>query len=236
MNVRTQIRPLLIACMAATLFPIGSTAQDLPIVAKPLARSVELTCRLDIFTPMLYEGITSDIGGSRTTLTFNKSCAELEGKEYSIKLGQAPLHAKSLLQWDKGILGTELRVNDQVLELKRGDLKKSFRVIGLGRMSLVDLGTVGYVYDNAEQHWCPFAMKFPTIAEKSPPLYWYDQKSQNVVRFYQGAWAGPISKTQHYLPAACSSSQTPKPVKPILFKKGVDIPVNIHQGPVVVTY
>lgn len=236
MNVRTQLRPLLVACAAAALFPMVSTAQELPIVAKPLARNVELTCRLDVFTPMLYEGITSDIGGSRTTLTFNKRCAELEGKEYSRKLGQAPLHAKSLMVWDTGLLGTQVRVNDQVLELKRGEFRKNVRVISLGRMSLVDFGTVGHVYDNTEQHWCPFAMKFPTVAEKSPPLYWYDQKSQNVVRFYQGAWAGPISKTQHHLPAACSSSQTPKPVKPILFKKGTDIPVNVHQGPVVVTY
>lgn len=235
MTVRQQIRPLLIACMAAML-PVSVMAQNLPTVAKPLQRNVELTCRLDIFTPMLYEGITTDLGGSRTSLTFNKSCAELQGREYLVKEGQAPLHAKSLLMWDKGLLGTQVRVNDQILELPKGEFRKSLRIIPLGRMSLVDFGNVAHVYDNTEQHWCPFALKFPKNEAKSPPLYWYDKASQNIVRFYQGAWATPISKSQHYLPAACSNSQTPLPVKPVLFKLGKDIPVRVHSGPVVVTY
>lgn len=237
MTARTQIRPLLIACMAAAMLPLSASAQDLPTVAKPLQRNVELTCRLDIFTPMLYEGITTEMGGSKTSLTFNKSCAELQGREYPVKDGQASLHPKSLLTWDKGLLGAQVRVNDQVLELPRGEFRKSLRIVPLGRMSLVDFGNMAYVYDNTEQHWCPFAMKFPSAAEiKSPPLYWYDKASQNVIRFYQGSWGAGINKTQHYLPAACSSSQTPMPPKPVLFKLGKDIPVNVHTGPVIVTY
>lgn len=236
MNVSMKIRPLLLACIALAMGTWEVGAQELPTVAKPLQRAVELTCRLDIFTPMLYEGITTELGGSKTTLTFNKSCAELQGREYPVKDGQAPLHAKSLLIWDKGLLGAQVRVNDQVLDMPRGEFRKSLRVIPLGRMSLVDFGNVAHVYDNTEQHWCPFALKFPAAEVKSPPLYWYDKASQNVIRFYQGSWGAGINKTQHYLPAACSSSQTPLPPKPVLFKLGKDIPVNVHKGPVVVTY
>ena len=236
MTACMQIRSLLIACLTATVLPLTVGAQELPTVVKPLHRNVELTCRLDIFTPMLYEGITTELGGSRTSLTFNKSCAELQGREYLVKEGKAPLHAKSLLVWDKGLLGAQVRVNDQVLELPRGEFRKSLRVVPLGRMSLVDFGNVAHVYDNTEQHWCPFAMKFPASEAKSTPLYWYDKNSQNVIRFYQGSWGTNISKTQHYLPAACSSSQTPMPTKPILFKRGTDIPVNVYLGPIVVTY
>ena len=236
MTAQMPMRPLLIACMAAAMLPLTAGAQDLPTVAKPLQRNVELTCRLDIFTPMLYEGITTELGGSRTTLTFNKSCAELHGREYPVKTGRAPLHAKSLLTWDKGLLGTQVQVNEQVLELPRGEFKKSLRVIPMGRMSLVDFGTVAHIYDNTEQHWCPFALTFPVASpSNSPPLYWYDKTSQNIIRFYQGSWGAGINKTQHYLPAACSSSQTPMPPKPIIFKFGKDIPVNVHTGPVVVT-
>lgn len=223
-----------LTCLAL-LGPASVWSQELPTVAKPLQRKVELTCRLDVFTPMLYEGITTELGGSKTTLTFNKSCAELEGREYSVREGKAPIHAKSLMEWSAG-WGNEVRVGNQTLSLNSGDLRKTLRVIPLGRMSLVDFGGVGHIYDNTEQHWCPFAFKFPAGTTKATPLYWYDKNSQNVIRFYQGAWAGPISKTQHHLPAACSSSQTPMPQKPILFKMGKDIPVNVHKGPVVVTY
>ena len=239
MTVSMPMRSLLFACMATAIIPLTAGAQDLPVVVKPLHRSVELTCRLDIFTPMLYEGITTELGGSKTTLTFNKSCAELQGIEYPVKAGRALLHAKSLLTWDKGLFGTQVQVNDQILELPNGEFRKSIRVIPLGRMSLVDFGTVGHVYDNTEQHWCPFAMKFPVSAaskSNSLPLYWYDKSSQNIIRFYQGSWGAGINKTQHYLPAACSSSQTPQPPKPVIFKFGKDIPVNVHTGPVVVTY
>jgi hypothetical protein len=236
MTARMKIRPLLIAGMAAAMLPLVSGAQDLPTVAKPLQRNVELTCRLDIFTPMLYEGITTEIGGSKTVLTFNKSCAELQGQEYMVKDGRASFHPKSLLTWDKGLLSAQVRVNDQVLDIPRGEFRKSLRVISIGRMSVVDFGKVAHVYDNTEQHWCPFALKFPASDAKSLPLYWYDKNSQNVIRFYQGSWGAGINKTQHYLPAACSSSQTPMPPKPVHFKFGKDLPVNVHTGPVVVTY
>ena len=65
-----------LACLVL-IAPASVWAQDLPTGAKPLHRKVELTCRLDVFTPMLYEGITTELGGSKTTLTFKKSCAEL---------------------------------------------------------------------------------------------------------------------------------------------------------------
>ena len=229
------MRSILIACLTAVLLPLPASAQSLPTIAKKLQRNVELTCRLDIFTPMLYEGITTELGGSRTSLTFNKSCAELRGQEYSVKEGKASLHPGSLLVWDKGMLGSDVRVNDQILALPSGELRQTLRIVPLGRMSLVDFGSVAYVYDNTEQHWCPFSLTFPKIDAKSSPLYWYDKSSQNIIRFYQGAWAGPISKTQHYLPAVCSSSQTPLPVKQTIFKYGVDLPVNVHTGPIVVT-
>ena len=235
MVARMKIHSLLIACLAAMSWPMTANAQELPTVAKPLQRNVELTCRLEIFTPMLYEGITTDLGGSRTSLTFNKSCAELQGREYMVKEGRASMHAKSLLVWDKDFLGAQVRVNDQVLELPSGVFRKSLRIVPLGRMSLVDFGNVAHVYDNTEQHWCPFAMTFPASEVKSTPLYWYDNKSQNVIRFYQGSWGTSVSKTQHYLPAACSSSQTPIPSRPTVFKRGTNISVNVYSGPIVVT-
>ena len=169
-----------LACLVL-IAPASVWAQDLPTVAKPLHRKVELTCRLDVFTPMLYEGITTELGGSKTTLTFNKSCAELEGREYSVREGKAPIHAKSLMEWNTG-WGNEVRVGSQSLALKSGDLRKSLRVIPLGRMSLIDFGGVGHIYDNTEQHWCPFAFKFPAGTTKATPLYWYDKNSQNVIR------------------------------------------------------
>lgn len=236
MVVLTKMKMLLIIGFVASGLPFSANAQDLPSVAKPLQRSVELTCRLDIFTPMLYEGITTEMGGSKTSLTFNKSCAELQGRDYSLSVGQAPLHAKSLLIWEHGIFGGRVRVNDQTIDLPRGEFKKSLRIVPLGRMSLVDFGNIAHVYDNTEQHWCPFALTFPKYKSKSPPLYWYDKTSQNIVRFYQGSWNTGISKTQHYLPAACSSSQTAAVAKPVAFKFGEDLPLTIHAGPVVVAY
>lgn len=234
--VHFKIRSLFIAMLISS--PLASAvADDLPVVEKPMQRNVEITCRLDIFTPMLYEGITSNVGG-KTSLTFNRTCAELRGQEYKLnKTDRAILHPKSLMLWDSGLMSVNFKVNDQIVTLDKSDVRKTLRVISLGRMTLVDFGTVGRLYDNTEQHWCPFALKFPEAKLQSPPLYWYEKKSQNIVRFYQGVWAGPIQKTQHHLPAACSNSRTPAPApKAVIFKMGKDIPVREHTGPVIVSY
>ena len=212
--------------------------QELPAVGKPLQNHVERMCGLDMFTPMLYEGMTMPLGGGKSTFTFKKSCAELQGQEYSTQSGKALLHAKSLLTWSQNFSGTHIKANDQLLELPNREFGRSLRIVPMGRMSLVDFGKVAHVYDNTEQHWCPFALTFPTapLTASSPPLYWYDKDSRNIIRLHQQSWGRTVSKTQHYLPAVCSSSQTPMAAKLIIFKFGKDIPVNTHTGPVVVTY
>ena len=213
---------------------LPAVANDAIVVRKELQRPVEITCRLDVFTLMLYEGLTSDVGG-KTSFTFNKNCAELQGREISWKDGRSSIHPKTLLTWDKGLSGITLNANGQLLELPRQS-KNSFRVVALGRMTLIVLDTQGWVYDNAEQHWCPFAMEFPASKGKEAPLFWYDKASGNVVRLYQYGWNTPIQKTQHYLPAVCSNSSPPKPPdKPVRYRIK-DLPVRVWNGPVVITH
>ena len=228
-------RPICLFLAPVVLMLSGAStwASNTLTVGKDLQRSVEATCQLDVFTPMLYQGLTSNVGG-KTSFTFNKNCAELQGKDISWKDGGAPIHPKTLLTWNNRFGSMALNANDQPLEIEHQN-KSTFRVVNIGRMTLLVFDTQGWLFDNTEQHWCPFPMKFPESKGLDTPLFWYDKASGNVIRFHQHDWNTPIQKTQHYLPAACSNS-SPPPIapKPIRYRIN-DLPVRLWNGPVILS-
>ena len=203
-QMMSYIKSMRLSCLPLICILCASSYATESPVGRQLSTPVEKACSLDIATPGIYSGLLMAGAGSKM-LPSTKNCQVLStttiGKEY-------PSHRDTKITWEYYLTHVNVYANGK----KMGDTSVphwSFKpprvqVSPLGRMTIVDVGTQTYVFDNQEQQWCKHPMLKEGINKRAEVSYWYHRPSRNIVRLAQNEETSDVVKTQHYLPDVCA--------------------------------